>query len=173
MPIRDKEVFIQILSNARKNSSQYAKVYRQFSEATDNSKLKRVLEKLAFITENDVKSVDHCFEKIGEKPVEPPFRLEDVFAPDFKKNLAQIETSTARQLYILVKATELALHSMAEYPMLISAAEVIGYHEVSALLESILEHRLAFMEQDRRLVREIVESNLAETGRLAAFQRAA
>ena len=78
----------------------------------------------------------------------------------------------ARELYILVKATELALHSMAEYPMLISAAEVIGCHEVSAVLETILEHRLAFMEQDRRLVRDIIESNITENSRLASLQSA-
>jgi hypothetical protein len=57
--------------------------------------------------------------------------------------------------------------------VLISAAEVTGYYDVSALLETILEHRLELMEQDRRLVRDLIESKIAETGKLAAIERAA
>jgi hypothetical protein len=78
-----------------------------------------------------------------------------------------MQTSTARQLYILVKATERGLHRMAEYPMLISAAELRGYYDVSAFLETIFKHRLAFMEQDRRLIRGFIDSKIAETRRLA------
>lgn len=173
MAIRNKEVFVKILSSARKNASQSARVYRELRDAAESFELKQDLEKLAFITENDVMSLDHCFERIGEKPIDPPFRLEDVFGPDLKGELAQMQNSTARQLYILVKATELTLHDVAEYPVLISAAEVTGYYDVSALLETILEHRMELMEKDRRLVRDLIESKIAETGRLAALERAA
>jgi ferritin-like metal-binding protein YciE len=173
MPISNKEVFVRILSQARKNSAQSAELYRQFGKVAENFELKQHLETLAFISETDVTSMDHFFERVGEKPVDPPFRLEDAFAPDFKGELSQMQTSTARQLYILVKATELGLHRMAEYPMLISAAELTGYEDVSALLKTILKHRLAFLEQDRRLVRGLIESRVAETSRLAVVPRTA
>jgi regulator of sigma D len=86
MLIRNKEVFVRTLSRARKNSAQSAEVYRQFSNAAESFELKRHLEKLALISENDVTSMDHFLERIGEKPVDPPFRLEDALLLTFEES---------------------------------------------------------------------------------------
>lgn len=168
-----KEVFVMILSDAHKNCARSARAFRQLSEAAESFELKQELEARAFITDNDVKLLDHCFERIGEKPLNFPFRLEDALAHDFKSGLAQIQAPAGRQLYILVKATELGQHSIAEYPILISAAEVTGSYVVGALLKTILAHKLAFMDEDRRLVRDLIKGEIAESGRLTALQTAA
>ena len=173
MPTRNnnnEDVFVMTLSNARKNSAQSAKASRQFSEAAESFELRRHLKAWASIAENDVKSLDHCFERIGEKPVDLPFRLEDALAPDLKAELPLMQTSTARQLYILIKATELALRSMAAYQFLISGAEETGHYEVSAVLGTILAHTLAFMQQNQRLMQELIESRIAATCRSAASE---
>jgi ferritin-like metal-binding protein YciE len=173
MPNRNDEVLIMTLRNARKHSAQSSKAYRQLSEAAESVEFKRDLESWASDTENDLKSLDRCFERIGTKPADLSFPPEDAFAPDLKAELAQMQTSMGRQLYILVKASELALRSMAGYPILISAAEEAGYFDVSALLEAIVARRLAHMQKHQRLMQDLIESSIAQTGRLATLQRAA
>lgn len=173
MPARSEEVFVMTLSNARRNSAQSAKAYRQFSEALEDLELKRDLEAWASITENDVKALDHCFKRIGVKPVDLSFRLEDAFGPGLKAELAQMQTSMGRQLYILVKITEVVLRSMAGYPILISAADEKGHYDISALLEAIVARRLAFMQKHQRLIQDLIENSIAQTGSLGTLERAA
>jgi len=55
---------------------------------------------------------------------------------------------------------------VAEYTVLLAAADVTGHYGVGVLLESILADKLAFLERDRRLVRHIIEGKISE--RLAA-----
>ena len=179
MPNRNsKDIFVMMLSNVRKKSADTARAYRRLGEAAESSELKQDLEARAFITENDLKSLDHCFERIGEKPVVIPFHLEaalveDVLASDFEGTLAQLETSASRNLYILAKAAELVQQSITEYPILISAAEVTGHHVLGVVLETILAHKLALMERDRRLERDLIEGEIAKSGSLADLQAAA
>jgi ferritin-like metal-binding protein YciE len=103
---------------------------------------------------------------IGEKPVKLSGRLQEVFLEDFKRELAEIQSPAARHLYILAKAQHLAHLRMAEYTMLVAAADLTGHYGVGVLLESVLADKLAFLERDRRIVRHIVEGKIAE--RLAA-----
>ena len=120
----------------------------------------------AFVTERNLEALDECFEIIGEKPVKLSGRLQEVFAEDFKKELAEIQSPAARHLYILAKATHLAHLRFAEYAALVAVADVTGHYGVGVLLESVLADKLAFLERDRRLVRHILEGKIAE--RIAA-----
>jgi hypothetical protein len=61
--------------------------------------------------------LDDCFKRIAEKPAVLPFHVEDPLASDLKGILPHIQTSAARQLYILAKVSELAQLSIPEYPM--------------------------------------------------------
>lgn len=167
------EVFLMTLSNARKNSAQSARAYRQFSEAAESAALKRDLESWASMTENDVRALDQCFEKIGENPVDLPFSLQEVFAPDMMAELTQMQSSAGKQLFILIKAIEVALRSMAGYPSLISVAKEMGRFDVSALLEAIFARRLAFIQQNQCLTQDLIESSSAQTSRSAAVKGAA
>lgn len=174
MPIRNNhEVFVTILSRARKNSAQSAEVYRQFSAAAESFELKRDLETFASVTENDVNALDHCFERIGEKPVNLPFRLEDAFAPGLEAEIEHIQTSTARQLYILFKVNEQVLRSIVGYSILISEANETGRYNVSEVLQAILARRIAFIQQNHRLAQSLIERKIAEVGGSAALHSAA
>jgi len=161
-----KEVFLMLLSDARRNTERSAEWYREISNAAENPDIKEALEARAFIADKNQETLDQCFEIIGEKPVKLSGRLQEVFLEDFKRELAEIQSPAARHLYILAKAQHLAHLRMAEYTMLVAAADLTGHYGVGVLLESVLSDKLAFLERDRRIVRHIVEGKIAE--RLAA-----
>jgi ferritin-like metal-binding protein YciE len=167
MPVKNPtEVFLMLLSDARKNTERSANVYREISEMAENPDVQEALEARAFVAEKNLEALDQCFRIIGEKPVKLSGRLHDVFVEDFKKELAEIQSPAARHLYILAKATHLAHLRFAEYAMLIAASDVTGHYGVGLLLESALADKVAFLERTRRLVRHIIEGKVAE--RIAA-----
>jgi ferritin-like metal-binding protein YciE len=167
MPAKNpKEVFLMLLSDARKNTERSANVYREISEMAQNPDVQEALEARAFVAEKNLEALDQCFQIIGEKPVKLSGRLHDVFVEDFKKELSEIQSPAARHLYILAKATHLAHLRFAEYVMLIAASDVTGHYGVGLLLESVLADKVAFLERTRRLVRHIIEGKVAE--RIAA-----
>ena len=157
-----EEVFLILLSDARNNTERSAKMYREISGMAENPDVKEALEARAFISEKNLEALDRCFEMIEEKPVKLSGRLQEVFAEDFKRELSEIQSPAARHLYILAKATHLAHLRLAEYAMLVAAADVTGHFGVGVLLESVLADKLAFLERDRRLVRHIIAGKIAE-----------
>jgi len=163
MPARNpKEVFVAPLSDARHNTERSTKAFQEISKAAENPDVREALEARAFIAEDNLHALDHCFELIGEKPVKLSGRLHDVFVEDFKRELAEIQSPVARHLFILPKATHLAHLRFAEYAMLIAAADATEHYEVGVLLESVLADKLAFLERDRRIIRHIIEGRIAE-----------
>jgi ferritin-like metal-binding protein YciE len=161
-----QEVFLTLLSDARNNTERTGKLYREISQAAQNPDIQEALGARAFVTERNLEALDECFKIIGEKPIKLSGRLQEVFAEDFKKELAEIQSPAARHLYILAKATHLAHLRFAEYAALVAVADVTGHYGVGVLLESVLADKLAFLERDRRLVRHIIEGKVAE--RIAA-----
>ena len=161
-----KEVFLMLLSDARRNTERSAAIYREISEMAENPDVKEALEARAFIADKNLETLDECFEMIEEKPVKLNGRLQEVFVEDFKRELAEIQSPAARHLYILAKASHLAQLRFAEYAMLIAASDVTGHYGVGVLLESVLADKLALLERDRRIIRHIIEGKVAE--RLAA-----
>jgi ferritin-like metal-binding protein YciE len=157
-----KEVFVTLLSDARQNTERTSKVYQELSQAAQNPDVQEALESRAFIAEKDLETLDKAFELIGEKPVKLSGRLQDVFVEDFKRELAEIQSPAAKQLFILAKATHLLHFRLAEYTALIMAADVTGHFGVGVLLESVLSDKLAFVERTRRLVHHIIEGKVAE-----------
>jgi ferritin-like metal-binding protein YciE len=161
-----KDVFLMLLSDARRNTERSAELYREISEAAENPDVKEALKARAFIADKNLEVLDECFDLIDEKPVKLIGRLQEVFLEDFRRELAEIQSPAARHLYILAKATHLAHLRIAEYTMLVAAADVTGHYGVGVLLESVLADKLAFLERDRRIIRHIIEGRIAE--RLAA-----
>jgi ferritin-like metal-binding protein YciE len=161
-----KEVFLMLLSDARRNTERSAAIYREISEMAENPDVKEALEARAFIADKNLETLDECFEMIEEKPVKLNGRLQEVFVEDFKRELAEIQSPAARHLYILAKASHLAHLRFAEYAMLIAASDVTGHYGMGVLLESVLADKLALLERDRRIIRHIIEGKVAE--RLAA-----
>jgi ferritin-like metal-binding protein YciE len=163
MPAKNpKEVFLMLLSGARQNTERAANIYREISQLAENPDVREALESRAFIANKNLEALDRCFEILEEKPVKLSGRLQEVFLEDFKKELAEIQSPAARHLFILAKAVHLAQLRMAEYTMLVAAADVTGHFGVGVLLESVLADKLAFLERDRRLVRHIIAGKIAE-----------
>jgi ferritin-like metal-binding protein YciE len=59
---------------------------------------------------------------------------------------------------------------MAEYEVLVAAADLAGQHGVGLLLETCLADKIAFAERNRRLIRRLVEAKLAERAAGASEQ---
>lgn len=163
MPVKNpKELFIRLLSDVRQGTERTTKVFQEISEVAQDPDVKEALEARVFISGQIIAKLDQCFKLIGEQPAKLSGRLYEVFAEDFRRELAEIENPVARHLFILAKATHLIHLRIAEYTALIAAADVSGHYGVGVLLESCLADKLAFVERTRRLIRRVVETKVAE-----------
>lgn len=163
MPVRNpRELFVQMLSNLRQSTERGTKIYQEISQLAENPDVKEALEARAFVSEKVLATLDHCFKLIGEQPVKVNSRIQEVFVEDFRKELAEIQSPAARHLFILAKAVHLTQLRVAEYVVLVAAADVTGHYGVGVLLESCLADKLAFVERNRRLIRHLFEAKIAE-----------
>ena len=105
--------------------------------------MKEALDARVFISEKTLSTLNECFKIIGQKPVNTKGRLHEVFAEDFRKELAEIESPEGRRLFVLAKANRLAHLRIAEYEALIAAADLTGHMGVGVLLESALADKQA------------------------------
>lgn len=155
MPIDNaKDLFVMLLSDLRQGAERTTNIFKELSEATQDPKLKELLEARVFLSHKILASLDECFKLIGTKPVNHNGRLRDLFIEDFRKDLSQIQSTDAKRLFILVRATHLIHLRIGEYVALIAAADLSDHQGVGVLLESCLADKLAFVEQTRRLIRE-------------------
>jgi ferritin-like metal-binding protein YciE len=167
MPVKNpKELFVTLLSDARQNTERSARLYQEFSQAAQEPDIKEALESRAWIAEKDLGAIDRCFQLIGEQPVKLSGRLQEVFAEDFRKELAEIQNPVAKRLFVLAKVSHLIHFRIAEYTALTAAADLTGHYAVGVLLESCLADKLAFIERTRRLIRNLVAEKI--TAKLAA-----
>ena len=163
MPMKDpKDVFVALLSDVRQNTEKATKAYQEISQVAQDPDIKEVLESRALISTQILAKLDECFRLIGEKPVKLSGRLHDVFVEDFRRELAEIQSPTAKRLFVLVKLSHLVHLRMAEYVALVAAADITGNHAVGVLLESCLADKLAFIERTKRLIRRIAEARIRE-----------
>jgi ferritin-like metal-binding protein YciE len=167
MPVQNpKELFIQLLSNLRQGTEKSTKFYQELSQLAADPDVKEALEARAFIAEKVLATQDQCFKIIGEKPVTGNSRLQDMFIEDFRKELAEIQNPAAKALFIMIKANHLTHLRIAEYVALIATADLTGHYGVGVLLESCLADKLAFVERNRRLIRNVIETRVEK--RMAA-----
>ena len=156
-----KELFVMLLSDARQNAERSTKLYQEISQAAQDPDVKEALESRAWISEKDLAAIDRCFQLIGEQPVKLSGRLQEVFAEDFRRELAEIQNPNAKHMFVLAKVTHLVHLRIAEYVALVAAADVTGHYAVGVLLESCLADKVAFVERTRRLIRNFVATKLA------------
>ena len=157
-----KELFVMLLSDVRQGTEKAAKIYQEIGQLAQDPQIKEALEARVFVSEKTLATLDQCFKLIGEQPVKFTGRLQEIFMDDFRKELAEIQNPVARHLFILAKLNHLTHLRIGEYVALISAADVAGHYGVGVLLESCLADRLAFAERTRRLIRNMVETKVAE-----------
>jgi ferritin-like metal-binding protein YciE len=167
MPVNNpKELFVQLLSNLRQGTERTTQLFQELSQIAEAPEVKEALEARVFVSDSILAKIDQCFKLIGEKPVKTSGRLHDVFAEDFRRELAEIQNPTAKRIFVLAKAMRLIHLRIAEYVALVAAADMSGNYGVGVLLESALADKLAFAERTRRMIRKIVEAKVGE--RIAA-----
>jgi ferritin-like metal-binding protein YciE len=159
MSIRNpKELFVRMLSDLYHGSETTTKIYEELSEVAQDSNVKEALQSRVFLQEKILSTLDRCFKLIGEKPVPPSGRLQEIFVEDFRRELAEIQNPAAKALFVLIKANHLIHFRMAEYVALIAMADVTSHFGVGVLLESCLADKVAFVERTRRLIRNTIET---------------
>jgi ferritin-like metal-binding protein YciE len=161
-----KELFVTLLSDVRQNTERAAKIYQEIGQLAQDQQIKEALEARAFVSEKTLATLDQCFKLIGEQPVKFTGRIQEMFVEDFRKELAEIQGPITRRLFILAKVNHLTHLRIAEYVALVAMADVTGNYGVGFLLESCLADRLAFVERNRRMIRNLVETKIDE--RIAA-----
>jgi len=163
MPVKNpKELFVLMLSDLRQGTERTTTVFQELSQAAQDPDIKEALEARVFVSHKVLDTLDQCFKLIGEQPVKLRGRLYDVFAEDFRNELAEIQNPMVRHLFVLAKASHLIHLRIAEYKALIAAADISGHYGVGVLLESCLADKLAFVERTRRLIQNIAETRVAE-----------
>jgi ferritin-like metal-binding protein YciE len=162
MPVKNpRELFVMLLSDARQNTERSAKIIQEISQQAQDLDVKEALESRAWIAEKDLSAIDRCFQLIGERPVQLSGRLEEVFVEDFRKELAEMQNPVAKAVFLLAKASRLSHLRVAEYEVLVEAADLSGHYAVGLLLESCLADKLVFIERTRRLVRNLIATKIA------------
>lgn len=163
MPVKNpKELFVLMLSDLRQGTERTTKMFDELSHVAQDPDIKEALEARVFVSNKVLGTLDQCFKLIGEQPVKLSGRLYDVFAEDFRRELAEIQNPMVRHLFVLAKASHLIHLRIAEYKALIAVADISGHYGVGVLLESCLADKLAFVERTRRLIQNIADTKLAE-----------
>ena len=157
-----KDVLLMVLSDVRRSTERAAGIYDEIGKAAQDPEVKEALEARAFVSEKVLEKLDQCFKILGEQPVKLTGRLQEVFVEDFRKEMNEIQGPVARHLFILAKVSHLTHLRIGEYVALVAAADLAGHHGVGALLESCLADKMAFAERNRRLIRHILETKVAE-----------
>jgi ferritin-like metal-binding protein YciE len=156
-----KEVFLMLLSNVRNRTERQSEIYQEIGGHAKEPEIKEAIDARAFVSEQILAKLDECFRIIGEKPGQSTGKLQETFLEDFRKEVAEIESPIAKRLFVLAKLNHLAHLRMAEYEVLVAAADLAGHHGVGVLLETCLADKLAFAERNRRLIRHLAEAKLA------------
>jgi ferritin-like metal-binding protein YciE len=157
------ELFVLLLGNVRQGIGCTTQTFQEFSKVTQNADVKEALEARVFLSQQVVEQLDECFKLIGDNPVKLSDRLQEIFVENFRKELADIKSPIARELYVLAKVSQWIHLHIGEYEALIAAAEMTGHYGVGVLLESCLAEQIVFAERMRRLIVNIIEGKVAAT----------
>lgn len=161
-----REVFVQMLSVSWHGTRRSIQMFQEMSKMAQDPDVKEALDARAFVANADLAKLEYCFKLIGEKPVEPSWRMQDIVEEDFKRELGAIESPVGKLLYILATANTLTHVRIAGYQTMVALADRTGHYGVGVLLESVLADKLAFVERNRRFIHKFAESKITE--RLAA-----
>ena len=163
MPVKThKETFLVLLSHVREGTDKASKIYDELGQAVQDPQVKDALEARAFVNQNILAKIDQCFKIIGEQPVKLSENLQDTFLDDARKEINEMQSPTAKRLFVLAKFIQLAHLRIGELAVLVAAADATGHYGVGVLLESCLADSHAFVERTRRLIKGIVEIKVAE-----------
>lgn len=158
----EKELFVFMLSDLRQGTEKAAKILEEIGNEVEDPEIAEALQARSFINHNVLSTLDECFTLINEQPVKVNKHMYETFADDFRQELAEIKNPTVRRLFFLAKASQLIHFRIAEYKILIAAADFAGHYGVGVLLEAALADKLALVQRTERLIRQIAEARIAE-----------
>jgi len=154
------QLFVLLLSNVRQGTDSTIQMFQHFTKVAQNADVKEALDARVFVSQRVVERLDECFKLLGEQPVKLSGRLQEIFVEDVSKELTEIRSPIARELYVLAKASQLIHLRIGECLALIAAADMTGHYGIGVLLESCLADKIAFAERTRRLITNIVEGKV-------------
>jgi ferritin-like metal-binding protein YciE len=158
----EKELFVFMLSDLRQGTGKATEILEDIGTNIQEPEIKEAFEARAFVNRNVLNTLDQCFSLMGEEPVKLDGHVYETFAEDFRRELAEIKNPTVRRLYILAKATQLVSFRIAQYKILIAAADLSGHYGVGVLLQTALADKLALVERTERVIRQIAEARVSE-----------
>lgn len=159
----EKELFVLMLSDLRQGTEKAAQILKEIGNNVEDPEIAEALQARAFINNNVLSTLDECFTLIGESPIKLNGHVYEAFAEDFRRELAEIRNPTVRRLFFLAKASQLVHFRIAEYKVLIAAADLAGHYGVGVLLEAALADKLSLVQRTERLIRRIAEVRTIET----------
>jgi hypothetical protein len=167
-PTSKEKIFVQVehprglfealLSAARQSAEQMTDCLQELDAVRDTD-INEALRAGVFISAKILETLDQCFKLIGALPVKQSGSLQDVFMEDFRLQLAEIRSPTARRLFVLVKTNQLLHLRLGEYLSLIACADMSGHRGVRLLLGTCLADNVVLIETTQRLIRNIIEGN--------------
>jgi len=163
-----KEIFVLLLSDVRRATERSIKFFNEIIPLVQDTDIKEALEARVFVSGNMLASLDQCFTLIGEQPVQLTGRLQETFVENFLEVLPEIQSPVAKRLFVLSKINHLVHMRIGELVALTAAADMTGHFAVGVLLESVLADYLAFVERTKRLIRNLIETKVAEKKAAAA-----
>jgi ferritin-like metal-binding protein YciE len=159
MPVNNpQEMFVLLLSDVRRKTERSIEFYRELNKIAEIPEFKEAFEARAFVAEKSLDKIDEAFKLINQKPVTLTGRAEEIFVEDFRRELAEIKAPVVRRIFVLSKLMHLTHLRIGEYMALVAAADTTGHFGVGVLLESCLGDHLAFVERNRRLIRNVIEA---------------
>jgi ferritin-like metal-binding protein YciE len=156
-----KDLFVTLLSDVRQQEERTTDWLKEISEQVKDNDIKEAIDSRIFLKDQTISSLDRCFDLIGEQPKKLSGKMQEMFVEDFKKELGEIKSPAARHLFIISKLNHMMHFRIGEYVALIAMADITGHYGVGSLLENCLADKLAFVERARRLIRNLIESEIA------------
>jgi ferritin-like metal-binding protein YciE len=155
------DTFVKLLSHARQTVDRSNTIYEELANVAEDDEIKQALTARAFIRSTQLSKIDEAFKLLGKKPVELPGKIQEVFAEEFRGELAGLKSPGAKKMFVLATAIQIAHWRVGEWKALVAAADFTENYGVGVLLETCLADDLAFAERTRRILRRRAESKLA------------
>jgi ferritin-like metal-binding protein YciE len=153
------QLFEHLLSELRTNAENITPVLLELSRGIEDPDINEALEVYVFVSNAILDRLDQCFKLIGGQPVKFQGRLQDLFIEECRAELANIQSQTAKRLYVLANLNQLIHLRVGKYAGVIECGEMTGHCGIRLLLETCHADDVSFIELTKRLIRNIVEGN--------------
>lgn len=154
-----KDLFEFLLSGATDDAERLARALDELSRNAEDKNIEDALNAQVFVLKNIVGVLGQCFWLLRSQRTEIRGRLLDMFMEEYRRELVEVTSPTARRLLVLAKANLLIQLSIGEFTSLTAIAEMTGDSGIALLLDGCLAENRAFIQRTTCLIGNIVEGN--------------